>query len=207
MNNVISYIILFISITGYSQKKLIKEIPVADTIETIYLDFNNVFLVTVATHKYAHIKVESQSEGEYANNFVLQNKIERGSMLLSGSVSFGILYPQDKLSAHKVHAVSVHVSIPKDKQIVLTSDIANVTIKGVYQSVFLNLYSGNVTAKELQANTIIQTVNGDIQLALKKGRVQTFSKYGKVVQEEIPEGTLNYKLKTLKGNINIQTIR
>ena len=79
------YVLLFLTFSVFSQKKLEKEIPVAAAIETIYIDLNTVFSVSIKTHKKSYIKVVGESEGEYANNFVLQNKVENGSVLLSGS--------------------------------------------------------------------------------------------------------------------------
>ncbi|MFD0963723.1 hypothetical protein [Pseudofulvibacter geojedonensis] len=184
-----------------------KEFPIEKGVSHIYVDLNNVFTVKIKTHNKPFVKIEAQSEGEYANNFVLQNKIKNESLLISGSVSLGIVYPQDKLSAHKVHVIEVSLLVPENKHIVFTSDLANVKIEGEYNSVFLNLYSGNVTAKDLIANSIIKTVTGDVELALRRGKINCESKYGKIVKEDVPEGSLLYQLKTLKGNINIQTIR
>ena len=126
--NALYYILFLASLTVYSQKKLVKEFPVDKGVSLIYVDLNNVFTVDIKTHGAPYIKIEAQSEGEYANNFVLHNKIENESMLVSGSISVGIEYPQDKLSAHKVHAIEVSLLIPENKQIVFTSDIANVCL-------------------------------------------------------------------------------
>ena len=207
MNKIVTFLLLLFTITSLAQKRIVKELLVSQSIETIYIDLNKVFSVSLQTSKDSVVKVETMSEGEYANNFVFQDKIENNSMLLSGSVFIGLAYPQDKLSAHKVHAIEVKLIVPENKQVVLTSDIANVNIEGVYESIFLNLYSGDVNAKSLKANTTIQTVSGDISISLSKGNTSCYSKYGKVTEDRIPEGILYYTLKSLKGNINLHKVR
>lgn len=201
------YILILISAFSFAQKKIGQEFGVAKAVKTIYLDFNQVFTIQLKTHSLETIKIEASSEGEYANSFVLTKEIKNGSLVLAGNVSFGLVYPQDKLSAHKVHAVEVMVYLPKNKQVVLTSDIGNVTAVGEYESLFLDLQSGDIHLKSIAANVTAQSVTGAIQLQINTGVVNAFSKYGKVVSDTIPEGLHYYVLKSLKGNINIQAIR
>jgi len=188
---------------GFSQKKTEHVFSIDEAITHLVFDLDNVFTIKLKTSKLSELIIKAISEGEYANHFVITKKTENHALHISGNIAFTFPNNQDKLSAHKVHAVTVEVLIPEHLQTFVSSDIGNVNVSGAYNSLTTNLRSGDCYLNNASGNFEIKTVNGDIHLTAKKGVIIAESKSGIIIQENIPNGKSTFFLKTAKGNINI----
>jgi hypothetical protein len=188
---------------SFSQKKTEHVIIIDDTVTHLMFDFDNVFTIKLSSTKSNQIIIKSISEGEYANHFVITEKRENRTLHISGNIAFTFPNNQDKLSAHKVHAIAVEILVPEHLKIFVSSDIGNVSIMGKYNTLGTNLRSGTCYINNVLGDFSIKTVTGDINLTANSGVVNAVSKSGTITQEALPNGKSNFQLKTAKGNIKI----
>ena len=188
---------------SFSQKKTEHVIAIDETVTHLIFDFDNVFTIKLSSTKSNQIIIKSISEGEYANHFVITQKRENKTLHISGNIAFTFPNNQDKLSAHKVHAIAVEILVPEHLKILVSSDIGNVSIMGKYNTLGTNLRSGNCYINNVLGDFSIKTVTGDINLTTNSGVVNAVSKSGTITQEALPNGKSNFQLKTAKGNIKI----
>jgi len=197
------YIFLIICTLGFSQKKTERIITVDNSVTHLRFDLDNVFTIKLSTSKSNQVLIKAISEGEYANHFIITEEIKSHKMEISGSIAFTFPNNQDKLSAHKVHAITVEIIVPEHLQTHIASDIGNVNITGSYNLLEINSFSGNCYLNTVSGSFDIKTVTGDINLSAKRGVVSAVSKSGVVTQERLLDGNSKYLLKTAKGNIKI----
>jgi len=188
---------------SFSQKKVTKTIAIPETVSAVNIDLDEVFTISLNTHNDNTITFSATSEGEYANHFVITEKVADAIIDIKGSISFTFPNKQDKLSAHKVHAVSVTITVPERLYTYLKSNIGNLSVQGNFKLLATDFLSGNCYLENTSGNINIQTVNGNISLMAKNGLINASTKTGKLVQEEIPLGGNKYSLKSINGNINV----
>lgn len=194
----------FFFITGFSQKKITHSIELSSQTTIVYFDLDKVFNIKLKTTTSDFIVINAYSEGEYANHFVVNEKNEGRQLTITGSIAFSFPNNQDKLSAHKVHAIDIEIQIPENLKIILRSDIGNLKVVGKYNTFFGDLMSGNCYLENTRGNITIQTVKGDIDLTTREGTINAYSKYGVVNTSEITSGKSVFVLKSLKGDINVK---
>ena len=197
------YILLITCTVGFSQKKTEQVITIDEAVTHLMFDLDNVFTIKISTSKSNQVVIKAVSEGEYANHFVITKKQQSHSLTIKGAIAFTFQNKQDKLSTHKVHAIVVEIIIPEHLQTTVSSDIGNVSIKGVHSTLTTDLLSGDCYLNNPSGNFEIKTVTGEINLVAKNGVISAESKSGTIFQEKIPNGNSTFDLKTAKGNINI----
>jgi len=188
---------------GFSQKKTEHIINIDSSVTHLMFDLDNVFTIKLSSTKSNKLIIKAISEGEYANHFVITKKRKNQTLHISGNIVFTFPNNQDKLSAHKGHAIAIEILVSEHLKTFVSSDIGNVTATGSYNSLKTNLFSGNCYLNNVLGDFDIKTVSGDISLIAKKGVVDAFSKSGIITQQVLPSGKSNFTLKTAKGNIKI----
>jgi len=188
---------------GFSQKKTQNIFTIDDTVSHLIFDLDNVFTIKLSSTKSNKVIIKAISEGEYANHFVITKKQENHTLYVSGNIAFTFPNNQDKLSAHKVHAIAVEIFVPEHLRTLISSDIGNTSITGGYVSLGTNLRSGDCYLNNVSGDFDIKTVDGDISLTTNSGVINAISKTGTITQEVLPNGKSSFELKTAKGNINI----
>lgn len=187
-----------------AQKKIAKEIILSKEISTVIFDLEHVFSINLKSAKTSAISLKAISEGEYANHFVITENTSSHLLTVEGRIAFTFPNNQDKLSAHKVHAVTIEITVPETLEVTINSDIGNLSAKGAYASLTTNFLSGNCKLSNVSGNVFIQTVNGDINLKASSGHVTFETKTGVVTQEQLHKGSSVFDLRTINGNINIE---
>jgi hypothetical protein len=197
------YFFITIYTFSFSQKKTLEIINIEPSLKSLLLDFNHVFNLKLSSTNTNNLEIKSISEGEYANHFILSKKFIQNTLIISGDIGFTFPNDQDKLSAHKVHAVSIEIVIPKHLQTTVFSNIGNIKIEGDFKSLSTNSKSGNYFISNASGDFVIKTINGNINLSANRARVKATSKSGIIKQEILIEGKSSFLLKTVNGDINI----
>lgn len=200
----IIFLILSCSMLSHAQKTIEKSILVNQHTSTVVIDLEQVFSINLKSTKKNIISLKAISEGEYAPHFIITEEVRGNVISLTGSIAFTYPNNQDKLSAHKVHAIAIELTVPEKLNTIIKSDIGNLNVIGIYQSLIANLKSGNCVLNDASGHMTIQTVNGNIHLTTKNGKVSAESKTGLVQQEVLADGNSVFELKTIKGDINIE---
>ncbi len=192
-----------ITLKGFSQKKQVHIIEKQAITTTIQFELNTVFEITICTKKTNKIQIHAISEGEYANHFVVTEHSLGNTLLISGKIAFTKPNHQDKLSAHKVHAISVHITVPEGLNITVKSNIGNLNISGKYTMFSADLMSGNCLLNEGAGQFYLQSVSGAITVSAPNKSVIEKKTDNNIKQTIINTQKRQVFLKTITGKINI----
>ncbi|MGB0896960.1 MAG: hypothetical protein ACPGU9_08930 [Flavobacteriaceae bacterium] len=197
--------LLFLSaLCIHAQKRIEKTIAINEQTSSVVFNLEHVFSISVKSSKTPVINIKAISEGEYANHFVVTEQTNDEALTIEGKIAFTFPDNQDKLSAHKVHAIAVEITVPETVEIIFNSDIGNLQAVGNYRGLTTNFLYGNCELTNVSGKMLIQTVNGDINLITKSGRVITETKTGLITQEQLLQGSSVFDLRTVNGHINIE---
>lgn len=182
---------------------MVREMEINDSIQSIWLDLDKVFNISVTSSTLNKVIIKAKSEGEYANHFVIHTSEKNNHLHIIGAIGFTFPNNQDKLSAHKVHAIDVEITLPNQLFCTIISDVGNLKLSGTFKKLVFASESGNVKLNKPSGDFQVETIKGDIVGELSKGLVNAKSKNGEINMDDIPFGVSTYNLKTLKGNIKI----
>ncbi len=192
--------ILLLTWSGAAQK-LIKKSVLDDKISRIQIDADNCYLINLATHDKTDMIVEAQIEGEYSKDLDLMVSENGGTVMVGAGFQANFRHPNDKLSAHKVISVSLNITVPKWKDVLLYGTNARVIAKGAFKNLNISLSDGDCSLINVTEDITVKTQSGDISVVSKGATVIANSKYGKVSANPIPKGAAQYILNTVTGNI------
>ena len=185
-----------------AQNSLVKEIT-AKNIDTISIDANQIFNISVATSKTSNITIISTLDGEYQNEFqVVVSEKKRTLKLSLEPLPFHNI-PDDKRNAHKVIAATLQLEIPEYYVLDLVSDIGSVDVYGQFKSLYIQLYQGQCYVEANVETATINTFDGDINVVTKRASVKAQSNHGEIALDEYSNTNAIWNLKSIKGNITV----
>ena len=203
MRQLLAIIFLFgVSFLG-AQKKVIKNLE-GQGVSFIQIDSENCFKVELTTASDKRIIVESDMDGEYMQNLVLNVLKEGNTVWIGAGFQPNFKDPNDKLSAHKVVSISLKISIPQYLDVSLSGTNSNVSATGDYDNLKIALTDGTCSLERVGENITVSSQSGNIALLTSGAEIQADSKYGKVDREFIPYGDNQFTLNTITGNIRIR---
>jgi DUF4097 and DUF4098 domain-containing protein YvlB len=129
---------------------------------------------------------------------------EGTTVRISAGFHPNFINPNDKLSAHKVVSIALHITVPQYKNVSIFGTNSNVEIEGKYQNLDVKLSDGRCVLNNVSETVEVTTQKGDIWLNAENGSVLAQSTYGQVDNNQIPEGHNQYILKTVEGNIHLR---
>ncbi len=180
------------------EKKLL-----ADDIETISINGNQIFTISVSTAKTDYITIKSILDGEYQNQFQIVTEQENDKLKLSLERIGFVIIADDKRNAHKIIAATLHIEIPEYLTLNIFSDVGSVDLNGNFKSLSIELLQGYCEVLG-QANTAtINTIDGNIYVVTKSASIDASSSHGNVVLDEFLESKSVWKLESINGNITV----
>lgn len=202
MKNVIFASLLFISLSAFAQKEVSKVMD-AGNLEQIVLSSDEIFRISIETAPVHTISIKSMADGEYFNDISLDSKVQGKTLYLKSLFPEALQDGFDKLSAHKVFAMEVKLQIPEDMSVEVNSNLASVFLEGDYENVLVQLKSGSFYSEEFHGNAIINTYDGNIELATDNALVDAQSRHGKIAVPHASRGTHKIKLTSINGDIEV----
>ncbi|MEY8020593.1 DUF4097 family beta strand repeat-containing protein [Muriicola sp. SD30] len=206
VKNFVFLLILVLGIKSASGQKVVRKVLLLPHITHIQIDANSLAKVDLETISGADLSLQAIIEGEYRKDLAIELVEEGNTLRVYAALQPYFKFPNDKLSAHKVIAISLHIEVPEDKFVNLYGTSAQVTARGIYKELEVVLSDGQCTLKNLKDNVHVTTQSGNIDLETASGTVNVNSKYGTVKQDNIPEGHTNYHLQSNSGNITIKAV-
>ncbi|MCX2680569.1 hypothetical protein OOZ15_11510 [Galbibacter sp. EGI 63066] len=196
--------ILFIGvgITGYAQKEVRKSISVKE-ITFVQVDAENVFEVVIDTHKADQIIAEAFMEGEYQNELMISLKEEGTTLWIGTEFRPSYANPNDKLSAHKVLSVALHITLPEHMELNVQGKGTTMKLSGNYKELKAVTNSQWVFLKDITGAISVKTIDGDILTENIKGKMVADSKYGTVNSSFVKDGHSYFELNSVNGDIYI----
>jgi hypothetical protein len=184
-------------------QKQVKRTIEASSITLLQIDAANCFEVKLETGNTNDIVIDARLEGEYSKDLEVAIYEDGGTLFVDAGFKASFVNPNDKLSAHKVVSIILHVFLPKWKNVQVYGTNTRVVAMGSYSDLSIVLADGNCELNEISQNVTVKTQSGNIVLKAKAGSVTASSKYGQVSQIGLPKGLNQYNLSTVTGNIEL----
>lgn len=194
--------LLVVSVLG-AQKKVIKNLE-GQGVSFVQIDSENCFKVELTTVADRRIIVESDMDGEYMQNLLLNVLREGNTVWIGAGFQPNFRDPNDKLSAHKVVSIALKISIPQYLDVSVRGTNSNINATGDYDNLKITLTDGACSLEGVGENITVSSQSGNIALLTSGAEIQASSKYGKVDKEFIPHGDNQFTLNTITGNIRIR---
>lgn len=204
MKMFLSSIFLFLmSFQSFSQKSLMKEFS-AEGIAAISIRADEVFNIEITSSITDQIEILAQVEGEYFENVTLPVTQENDVLNITTSYSPYFEKDNDKLSAHKLIAIELKITIPENFSVSIISKIASVVGSGRYKNFSVGLDSGNCTLVHFLGNGNLQTKQGFIAVSAKIGvTADCISKHGEIKNQLPKSGKYLIKAESIEGDITL----
>jgi hypothetical protein len=196
-------IFLLLGFSGRPQKATTHTID-ADNIHSIVLNSEEIYKVSIKTVQGNVISISSRTEGEYYNNISLDEEVSGNTLYLKSRFREILQSGFDKLSAHKVFAMEVELQVPKNMKVEIRSNVASVFMEGAYEEVLIQLKSGSAYLRDFQGDAVINTYNGNIEVAAQNAIVEAASRHGRISVPDSVVGDYRLKLMSINGNIKVR---
>lgn len=180
------------------EKKLL-----AEEIETISINGNQVFTISVSTSKTDYITIKSTLDGEYQNQFQIFIEVENKKLKLSLERMVFAVIADDKRNAHKVIAATLYLEIPEHLSLNIFSDVGTVHLNGNFDFLSIELLQGYCEVIGKANNATINTIDGDIHVVTQSATINPKSNNGNIILDEFPISNSIWKLQTINGDITV----
>ncbi len=187
----------------WSQKELKKTVLESD-ISLVQIDASNCFQVFLDTGDTNEITVEAKIEGEYSSDLELEIYRKGKTLVVATGFRSSYISPNDKLSAHKVVSIGLHITLPNWKNVQVFGTNSRVVAAGDYTNLNITLADGSCELVEVSQNVSVKTQSGPILVKATSGYFNVSNKYGIVKRASIPKGDDHYVLSTVTGTIELR---
>ena len=195
---------LLCTLTATAQSKTIKDVD-ATALEVLQVDVDNIARLTVRSSQTNRFKAFLNTEGEFAQELVL-NVFETGRTW-NVNIGFapGFLPEDDKLGAHKVISAELTLEIPEGKYLNVSGRCLSVALNGGFAGVELRLDAGNIDAKNFLASGVLETSNGNVRIKGQTGLyAETVGQADKIANELPQNGTHLIRVVVPQGSIHLK---
>ena len=194
-------IFIFVTISLHAQKVMDKAWS-SEGLESIDIRSDEVFNIFISNSDDEQITAVIKVEGETYENVVLEVDKKEASMVINTAYAPYFEPYNDKLAAHKVLAIEMHVKVPARLKVNVEAEIATVVATGTYKFLDLALDRGNGEVKDFQGNARVYTKEGFIKVKARNGTAGTAkSVRGKVVNELPSKGLFMVEAESISGDI------
>ena len=173
------------------------------SITLVQIDVKNCFEVVLETADIPEIQVKAIIEGEYSKDLEITIHEEGSTLMIGAGFRSDFINPNDKLSAHKVVSIALHIVLPYEKNVAVFGTNSRVLVTGEYSDLNIVLSDGLCELQKVSTVVQVKTQSGDILVSTKSGEVKAHSKYGNLISDRIPKGDNRFTLSTVTGNIEI----
>ncbi len=195
-------VFLFNSISIVAQNILEKKL-LADGIETISIDGNQIFKISVSTSKTDYITIKSTLDGEYQNQFQIVTEEANDKLKLRLERMAFTIIADDKRNAHKVIAATLYLEIPEQLSLQIYSDVGSADLSGNFDALSIELLQGHCEVIGKIHNATINTIDGDIKVVTQSASIDANSNNGNVTLDEFSISSSLWKLQTINGDITV----
>lgn len=202
MNKILLLFFLFSGLLAQAQKETFQTLD-AENISSIVLSADEIFRITITTAPVENISIRTHSDGEYFNRISLDSEIQGETLLLTSRFREILQSGYDKLSAHKVFAMEIVLEVPEQLSVDINSNLASVYASGKFKNLLIQLRSGSCYLTDLSADTIVNTINGNIELAAKDAKVSATSRHGELQISGQNTGSHKISLSSINGDIRV----
>ncbi len=200
-------LLLFIGAHPVLCQKIVKKTMLLSHIEGVQIDAERFSEVRLTTIPGAELRLEATMEGEYQRDIGIEITEIGNTLRITGSFPPFFKAPNDKLSAHKVVAVTLMVQLPENQFVGLYGTSTRVVAGGAYRELEIVLNDGQSFLHNPEGIIRVVSQSGDIVLNAGTGVLNASTKYGKVHIQELSPGRNQYSLQSVRGDIFVRRNR
>ena len=186
----------------FAQKQMVLTEP-AEQLKGIFIESDQVFQIYVKTTNSDQLVISTEVEGETFETLEIDTRLQNELLYVTTGRSVGFKAFDDKLAAHKVLSVVLHIELPKNKELWVNSSLASVEAQGAFSYVNLNLSGGRVDLLNFSGNGVVNTLRGAIAIETQNTAVKASSRNGTVDVASSPLQLYELVLKTVDGDISV----
>lgn len=176
-------------------------------IHSISIDGSLCYRIVIETTNEPEVSVEAQMEGEYGKDLVVLFREAGNTLFIEPRFRPEFQLPNDKLGAHKVVSISMHVALPPGQDVMLTGSTCEIETSGTFRDLGIVFNDGSCLLGHSAENTRVRTNSASIHATVGAGMVEATSGFGKVSLDPIPRGDHHMQLVSTTGNISVQCCR
>ncbi|QDO93408.1 hypothetical protein FNB79_05260 [Formosa sediminum] len=198
-------LLIFISFSSLilNAQKRVNKIIDAQNINTLYIDGTSCYAIKITTAQVNQIQIQAKIDGEHSEDILVISKRQHDSLYLKTGFQPLFKADNDKLSAHKVMSIELELQIPAHLNLIVKSDIAQVTANGVFNSALIELNQGQCRLEKFYGTATINTIRGSIYVETNYATINATSRHGLVNIEPLTQGEYQLHLKSIEGNISV----
>ena len=200
-----SILIFFLVATSVAAQKRLSQTYDATIIKELYINSNEIFEITITAADTDQITVHTIIDGEIFASTLLNTAIANNILKITTGKTPDYEPFNDKLSAHKVMAIELEITVPVGLDVSVYSTLAGVDTYGDFGEVHMDLGRGHFKGEgfRFRENATINTISGSIHLDIDKATITAQSRNGTIVIS--PEVTLGppLKLESIHGDITV----
>jgi hypothetical protein len=194
---------LLLSFFPAASQKIVRKTIALPLTNMLRIDARQCSRVELETRAVETLEVEATIDGEYSSEILLQFGKEGSTTTVEAGVQPLFKLPNDKLSAHKVVAISLKVILPEHRRVQLYGSRATFTARGTYERLHLILEEGGCSLLNITGQAEVSTRTADVYVESPGATILAESRYGSISPNRIPSGDTYYKLRTISGNIRL----
>lgn len=199
---------LFFTFSDASAQKIIEKSWDADLFNSIEIISDEVFSIKIVSETSKTIKLTATIEGEFSENIIIEareNQKNKGVLSLSTGYSPYFRIKNDKLAAHKVHAIEMEFRIPQNMDVYVQSALGTVEADGIYRNLRLELEEGSCLLTNFEGNAYLSTNNGNITVYSKNTRVSSANTTNGTFTNNLPAvGVYSLEAESVNGDITLR---
>ena len=197
------FVVLFCAMSvAFAQKQMVLT-ESAGQLKGIFIESDQVFQIYVKTTNSDQLVISTEVEGETFETLEIDTRLQNELLYVTTGRSVGFKAFDDKLAAHKVLSVVLHIELPKNKELWVNSSLASVEAQGAFSYVNLNLSGGRVDLLNFSGNGVVNTLRGAIEIETQNTEVKASSRNGAVDVASSPLQLYELVLKTVDGDISV----
>ena len=177
-------------------------------IKTLLINSNAIFKISITAQPVQEISIQTITDGETYESSLLHTKIIDQRLEITTGRTPDFTPFNDKLSAHKVLSIELDITIPQDFNIDIYSTLAEVSLKGRYKELQINLGRGGLIGRDIRfRESVINSISGNVALTTKRADVTASSRNGEVIiNSNLNEGPI-CSVESIYGDIEVLQVK
>lgn len=159
----------------------------------------------IANSDDGEVHILELQQGEYKDAVSISTTVRQDSLLITDFQNFDFEFPQDKLSAHKVIDARMKLLLPRDKQLVINTGTAVLSISGDFSSLYINQFAGKCNLTNITGNLKLTSVYADVSFNAPHYQIDKAIKR-KPLTRILPKDYMKYtaQIETIHGSISVR---
>ncbi len=189
----------------HANNKVLVKTWEASPYDALELLAENAYQVEVSTYRGTQIRVEARMEGEHSEQIIINSEAQDGVLRIQPGYQEFFHRPNDKLAAHKVISISLHLQVPENFRVLISAPKAHLEGEGTFKRLEVHLGSGNCFLIKFKGNANLHTESGSIDVTTSaEASGEAHSRQGKVVNTLSSVGFYTIKAQSVKGDISLR---